>query len=88
MNVSQNCDSSTCLLGLVDLIAERTGGILEIVLLDSSECSKHDKLQDEVGEGAQDDKVMKASLDLAHFGGPPVGHPVDEPEEVSYESDC
>ena len=88
MNFSQNCDSSALLLSLIDLIAECTGGILEIVLLNGSQCSEYDKLEDEVGEWAQNDEVMKASLNLAHFGWPPVGHPVDEPEEVAYESDC
>ena len=73
---------------MIDLVTEGSSGVFQIVLLHSSQSSKNDQLEDEVGEGAQNDKVMKASLDLAHFGGPPVGHPVDEPEEVSYESDC
>ena len=73
---------------MIDLVAEGTSGVFEIVLLYGSQSSKHDQLEDEIGEGAQNHKVVEASLDLAHFGGPPVGHPVDEPEEVSYESDC
>ena len=56
-------------------------------MLDGGERSEHDQLEDEVGEGAKNDKVVEAGLDLAHLGGPPVGHPVDEPEEISDECD-
>ena len=62
---------------MIDLVTEGTSGVLEIVLLHSSQSSKNDQLEDEVGEGAQNDKVVEAGLDLAHLGGPPVRDPVD-----------
>ena len=62
---------------MIDLVTEGTSGVLEIVLLHSSQSSKNDELEDEVGEGAQNDKVVEAGLDLAHLGRPPVRDPVD-----------
>ena len=74
-------------LHLVHLAADVIGRIHEVLLPDGGERAHNDQLQKPVGEGAENDKVVEASLDLAHLGGPPVRHPVEEPKSVAEERD-
>ena len=63
-----SCSASLCLSpSLVDLVAERTCSILQVLLLHSGKRAKHDQLENEVGEGAKNDKVVEAGLDLSHL---------------------
>ena len=73
------------ILQLLYLVTKGAGCVFQVLLLDGGERAQHNQLQNEICEGAQDHEVVKASLHLAHFGGPPVGDPVDKPNEVAYE---
>ena len=80
--------STTSLSGHFDLVTKRTSSVVKLLLVDSRESTKDDELKNEVGKGTENDEVMEAGLDLAHLAGPPVGNPVDHPEEVADESHC
>ena len=80
--------SSAPLLRLFHLVLETTHLVFKVLLFDRSECTQNDQFQDKVGEWAKNDEVMHSSLDFTHLSRPPVGHPVNEPEEIAKECNC
>ena len=60
--------SLPCLLHLLNLVAEGTGCILKVLLLDGGEGAEHDQLEEEVGEADKNDEVVQARLHFAHLG--------------------
>ena len=72
-------------LQLSDLVLELACSVHELLLIDGRQGGKNDQLEHEVGDGAQNYEVVQTSLYFAHLGGPPMGHPVRQPEQVSNE---
>ena len=52
---------------LVDLVSDGACSIFEIFLLDTGEGAEHNQFENEVSEGAENDEVVEACLDLAHL---------------------
>ena len=71
----------------MNLLHEILGGILNHVLIDGCKSAEDNQFEEEIGKDAKNNEVVKASLDLSHLCGPPVGNPVDEPQEVAQECD-
>jgi hypothetical protein len=81
MNLSMNLNMKMDLKS--HEIFDFTSCVLQVSLFNGGESSHDNELEQEVGEGAQDDKVVQPELPLGHLSTPPERNPVKHPKQIA-----